>query len=70
MNFNPSFSFLENLALFQAEAEHIDADCARILFDNLDLLLSDGDTNPNRPAVQKFNQAILAVLESLPESEV
>lgn len=67
MNFDPALSFSDNLARFQAEAEHIDADCARILFDNLALLAREGDAARTRQAVQEFNQAVLAALDGLPE---
>lgn len=43
MEFDPALSFSNNLARFRAEAERIDADCARILFDNLALLAREGD---------------------------
>ena len=67
MNFDPALSFSDNLARFQAEAAHIDADCARILFDNLALLAREGDATRTRQAVQEFNQAVLAALDGLPE---
>ena len=67
MNFDPALSFSNNLAQFRAEADRIDADCARILFDNLALLVRDGDATRTRQAVQEFNQAVLAALDSLPE---
>lgn len=67
MEFDPALSFSDNLARFRAEAERIDADCARILFDNLALLARDGDATRTRQAVQEFNRAILAALDDLPE---
>lgn len=48
MEFDPTLSFSDNLARFQEEAERIDADCARILFDNLALLARDGDATRGR----------------------
>ena len=48
----------------------IDADCARILFDNLALLARDGDAMRTRQAVQEFNRAVLAALDGLPEGPV
>jgi AAA+ superfamily predicted ATPase len=67
MNFDPTLSFSDNLARFRAEAERIDADCARILFDNLALLARDGDATSTRQAVQEFNRAVLTELDGLPE---
>jgi len=67
MEFDPALSFSDNLARFRAEAERIDPDCARILFENLALLAPDGDGAPTRQAVQEFNRAVLAALDGLPE---
>lgn len=67
MEFDPGLSFSDNLARFWAEAERIDADCAHILFENLTLLIRDGDGNNIRQAVQEFNRAVLAALDNLPE---
>ena len=67
MKFDPGLSFADNLARFRLEAERIDADCARILFDNLALLERDGDATRARQAVQEFNRAVLAALDALPE---
>lgn len=39
--FDQNFLLVDNLARFRAETERIDADCARILFDNLSLLSRD-----------------------------
>ncbi|KQO52224.1 hypothetical protein [Methylobacterium sp. Leaf85] len=67
MEFDPALSFLDNLSRFQAEAERIDPDCARILFDNLALLTREGDATRTRQAVQEFNRAVLAALDVLRE---
>lgn len=67
MEFDPTLSFSDNLARFQEEAERIDADCAGILFDNLELLARDGDATRIRQAVQEFNRAVLAALDSMSE---
>lgn len=67
MAFDPALPFWENLARFRAEVERIDADCARILFENLALLARDGDMTHIRQAVQEFNRAVLAALDNLPE---
>jgi hypothetical protein len=66
MRFDPAASFDRNVARFRAEVEHLDPECARILFDNLATLTRDGDTARNRQAIQEFNQAVLAALEALP----
>ncbi|MBB2973726.1 hypothetical protein [Mesorhizobium sp. RMAD-H1] len=67
MEFDPALSFSDNLARFRAEAEGIDAECARILFDKLAVLMRDGDATRTRQAVQEFNQAVLVALDGLPE---
>ena len=67
MEFDPALSFLDNLDRFREEAERIDADCARILFQNLALLARDGDATRTRQAVQEFNRQVLAALDDLPE---
>ena len=67
MAFDPTLSFSDNIARIRAEAELIDAECARILFENLELLTRDGDENRIRQAVQEFNRAVLAALDRLPE---
>lgn len=67
MEFDPALSFSDNLARFRAEAEGIDAECARILFDNLAVLMRDGDATRTRQAVQEFNRVVLAALDDLPE---
>jgi hypothetical protein len=70
MDFDPALSFSDNLTRFRTEAERIDADCARILFDNLALLARDGDATRTRLAVQEFNQAVLIALDGLPDELV
>lgn len=62
MHFDPAASFDDNLARFRAECEILDPECAKILFDNLEIIMRDGDT---RQAVQEFNQAVLAALMDL-----
>lgn len=70
MEFDPALSFSDNLARFREAAEGIDADCARILFNNLALLARDGDAMRTRQAVQEFNRAVLAALDGQPEGPV
>ncbi|WP_062769172.1 hypothetical protein [Sphingopyxis terrae] len=67
MNFDPAASFEDNLARFRAEAERLDPECARILFDNLATLTRQGDGARDRQAIQEFNRAVLAALNSLPD---
>lgn len=65
MKFKLENTFEENLALFQAEAEQIDPDCAKILFDNVHRLDSGGDTAPSRATIGEFHKAVLAALDGL-----
>jgi len=65
MIFKLENAFEGNLALFQAEAEQIDPECAKILFDNLHLLDSAGDSAPSRVAIGEFHKAILSALDDL-----
>jgi len=68
LEFDQNLSFLDNLALFRKEAERIDADCARILFDNLQSLMRDEDGKDTRQAaVKEFNEKVLAALDVLPK---
>jgi hypothetical protein len=67
LNFDPTASFEENLAIFRLEAERLDPDCARILFDNLAGLTRQGDGARDRQAIQEFNRAVLAALDALPD---
>lgn len=67
LEFDQELSLADNLARFREEAERIDTDCARILFENLELLMRDGDATRTRQAVQEFNQTVLEALNDLPE---
>jgi len=67
LEFDQTLSLADNLTRFQEEAEQVDADCARILFDSLELLMRDGDATRIRQAVQEFNEAVLEALDDLPE---
>lgn len=69
LQFDHVLSFAENLERFRVEAEKIDSDCARILFDNLARLAREGDEASTREVVREFNGAILSVLEELPEGD-
>ncbi|MCA6111592.1 hypothetical protein [Bradyrhizobium cenepequi] len=66
MDFDATLSFDENLALFRAEVEQLDPECARILFDNLASLIGDGDAARNRRAIEEFHRAVLVAVEALP----
>lgn len=68
MNFDPAASFDENLVAFRAEANGFDAECARVLFDNLAILSRDGDEARSRQAIQEFHRAVLAAVEALPDA--
>lgn len=65
MKFKLENTLEDNLALFQAEAEQIDAECAKILFDNLHLLDSGVDSAPSRATISEFHKAVLAALSDL-----
>ncbi|NKM31821.1 hypothetical protein [Rhizobium laguerreae] len=65
MKFELNNSFDDNVALFKAEAEKIDPECAKILFDNLGLLDTGGDAAPSRATIGEFHKAVLTALETL-----
>ena len=70
LEFDQALPLADNLTRFRVEAEQVDAACARILFDNLELLMRDGDATRTRQSVQEFNQAVLAALDDLTEEPV
>ncbi|AHY56415.1 hypothetical protein ACVIW2_006447 [Bradyrhizobium huanghuaihaiense] len=65
MKFKLENTFEDNLALFRAEAVQIDPECAKILFDNLHLLDSGGDTAPSRATIGEFHKAVLDALDGM-----
>jgi hypothetical protein len=69
MQFEPTNSFNDNLALFKAKVEALDSECAKILFDNIDLLLVADAGVAVRDTVSKFNTAILAELHKLADTD-
>ena len=69
MEFDPAETFEDHLQLFKNELERLDADCAKILFDNIDALCREGDFTRNRSAITEFNQAVLQALDSLASKE-
>ena len=64
--FDANKSFEDNLAVFRIECEKIDADCAKILFDNIDILKKRG---ADRDARGIFNVRVKQALEALPDPE-
>jgi hypothetical protein len=64
MKFDLTKSFEENLTTFRAAAVAIDAECAKILFDNLEKLQATGDARTARAA---FNKAVKEALDALPD---
>jgi len=65
MEFKLDSSLADNLALFKAEVEQSDPECAKILLDNLHLLDVDGETGPSRAAIGEFHKAVLKGLDAL-----
>lgn len=65
MKFELDHSFDDNVALFKTEAEKIDPECAKILFDNLGLLYTGGDVAPSRATIGEFHKAVLIALDAL-----
>ena len=64
--FDPSKSLEDNLLAFKAACENIDADCAKILFDNFEILKKRG---PDRDARTIFNSRVKKALGALPDEE-
>lgn len=60
--FDAQKSFEDNLATFKAACEEIDADCAKVLFDNIDILIKNG---ADRDARTLFNSKVKAALDTL-----
>jgi hypothetical protein len=65
MEFKLDTSFADNLALFKAEVEQSDPECAKILFDNLHLLDLESETGPSRAAIGEFHKVVLKGLDAL-----
>ncbi len=65
MEFKLDNSFADNLALFKAEVEESDPECAKILFGNLHLLDVESETGPSRAAIGEFHKAVLKGLDAL-----
>jgi hypothetical protein len=62
-------SFEENLALFKAEAERIDPVCAKILFDNLEILCRENEVARDRATIAEFHREVIAALDRVAEFE-
>jgi hypothetical protein len=65
MEFKLDNNFADNLALFKAEVEQTDPECAKILFDNLHFLDVEGEAGPSRAAIGEFHKAVLKGLDAL-----
>jgi hypothetical protein len=66
LEFDLNKTFDQNTAEFRKHLEGLDAECAKILFDNQATLLGDG--NPARAQANRvaFNEAVLEQLKALP----
>lgn len=64
--FDAQKSFEENLAAFKAACGGIDADCAKILFDHIAILIRHG---ADRDARTLFNTEVKKALDALPAKE-
>ena len=62
--FDANMSLDDNLAAFRVECEKLDADCAKILFDNIYVLKLKG---ADRDARSAFNEKVKLALEALPD---
>jgi len=62
--FDATKSLDDNLAAFRAECEKLDPDCAKILFDNIDMLKRHG---ADRKMLGAFNAKVKEALEALPD---
>lgn len=60
--FEAQKSFDENLVAFKTACEALDAECAKILFDNIDILITRG---ADRDARSQFNAKVNAALDAL-----
>lgn len=65
MEFKLDNNFADNLALFKAEVEQTDPECAKILFDNLHFLDVEGEAGSSRAAIGEFHKAVLKGLDEL-----
>jgi hypothetical protein len=63
--FDPNKSLDEHIAEFRKHLEAVDPQCAKILFDNQEMLLSDGSGYRARTSRTAFNLAVLKQLKAL-----
>jgi hypothetical protein len=56
----------QNIAVFRKHLEEHDLECAKILFDNWETLLGDGNANLMRANRTAFNETVLEQLKALP----
>jgi hypothetical protein len=68
-DFDPSKTFDQNFSEFRRHLDAVDSGCAKILFDNLDTLLGDGDPSRARASRTAFNAAVLLELDDLPDRD-
>lgn len=64
--FDVQKSFDENLAAFRAACEALDPECAKILFDNIGILITHG---AERDARSQFNTRVKAALDAMLTAE-
>ena len=69
MDFEQNLSFEENLDQFLTHTESLDADCAKILSDRIDILRACSTGGNYRAAVREFNQSVLEAVYELSESD-
>lgn len=65
LEFNPNKSFDEHMDVLKAHIATLDAECAEILFEKLEVLLGDGDPAQARARRGNFNAAVVQALEAL-----
>ena len=65
MKFDITKTFEDNISQLKEEAESIDADCAAILFEHLDILISSSPNEKVRETIKSFNTSVLESLEQL-----
>jgi hypothetical protein len=64
LKFDSEKSFEFNFVEFRAHLEALDPECAKILFDNLETLLGDGEPSRARARSAAFNAKVAGSLAS------